>query len=123
MFPLYNPSCLQVMISNNSSNVPVPPGKAITPLAIEAIFFLRECMSSVISIRLRCLWCHPRSTMNRGIIPMVSPPAAMAASFTAPISPIDPAPVINGTPDIAIFLPNDSAASKNIRSTDVLDAQ
>ena len=81
------PSCVQVTTSKSSSTVPKPPGSATKASARSAISALRSASVSTTSSSLSPVCASSRSWRDRGMMPTTSPPAASAASATAPISP------------------------------------
>ena len=86
------PSWAQVRISKVSSRKPKPPGRAMKASASSAMRALRSCMDCTTSRRVRPRFASSAVTSCSGMMPMTWPPAARAASLSAPIRPTWPPP-------------------------------
>ena len=75
------------MISEISSKVPVPPGKAMKASPSSIILRRRSGMSSVTISRVRPGSCASLSMKNCGSTPITSPPAARVAMASSPMRP------------------------------------
>ena len=73
--------------SQNSSNVPKPPGIAMNASASAAIVALRSCIELTTRRSGSARWASSRATSACGMTPMAWPPAASTASAITPISP------------------------------------
>ena len=108
----WRPSCPHVHTSNSSSSVPTPPGSATKASANAAMRALRSCIVSTTCSAVSPGWAISRATRLWGITPITSPPAASAASATAPISPTLAPPYTTPTPRAASARPRACAASR-----------
>ncbi len=70
----------------------MPPGRATKQPERWAISALRSCIVSTTTRSVTSRWPISRSSRARGMIPVTRPPAAIAASATAPIRPTAPPP-------------------------------
>src|SRR5580704_9011717 len=78
-------NCIQVVISNNSSSVPKPPGSATNASDSSAISALRSCIEPTSCSAVSPVCITSLRNSSRGSTPTASPPAPRAA-FARPIA-------------------------------------
>ena len=86
------PSWVHVTASTTSSIVPKPPGMAMKASASSDIRALRSCMDETTWSSVNPSWATSSANRSPGMTPTTSPPAARAASATAPMSPTEAPP-------------------------------
>ena len=82
------PKIFQVVISENSSNVPIPPGRIIKASDRSYIFFFLSCILLTIIRSETSLFIISFFDKSLGIIPVTYPPPSRIVLATNPINPI-----------------------------------
>ena len=117
------PRRMSDMISEISSSVPTPPGRATNASPSSIIFALRSGIDSTTNSSVRSHCATPASTKKRGSTPYARPPASITVRATIPISPMELPPYTSACPCDPIHAPSSCAASTNRGSAPLLDPQ